>query len=93
MLNIQRGNQRQTDELFCHRTPRRLEWEALRDSLLLASGRLNFERPAGIQVAGTGGKARGSSTYSLLSVNAPYRTVYLPVLRSLLPCSAPWLTG
>ncbi|MBC7816808.1 MAG: DUF1553 domain-containing protein, partial [Planctomycetaceae bacterium] len=74
-----------SDDLFGHATPRRMEWEALRDSLLLASGRLTFERPAGIQVAGTGGKARGASTYSLLSVNAPYRTVYLPVLRSLLP--------
>ncbi len=74
-----------SSELSCHVAPRRLEWEALRDSLLLASGRLAFDRPAGIQVAGTGGKARGSSTYSLLAVNAPYRTVYLPVLRSLLP--------
>ena len=72
-------------ELFGRVAPRRLEWEALRDSLLLASGRLTFDRPDGIQVAGIGGKARGSSTYSLLSVNAPYRTVYLPVLRSLLP--------
>lgn len=72
-------------ELFGRAIPRRLDWEALRDSLLLASGRLTFERPVGIQVAGTGGKARGSSTYSLLSVIAPHRTVYLPVLRSLLP--------
>ncbi len=71
--------------LFGHATVRRLEWEALRDSLLLASGRLTFDRPSGIQVAGTGGKARGASTYSLLRIDAPYRTVYLPVLRSLLP--------
>jgi hypothetical protein len=57
----------------------------LRDSLLTASGRLTFERPSGIQVAGTGGKARGASTYSLLRIDSPCRTVYLPVLRSLLP--------
>lgn len=72
-------------ELFGGHAPRRLEWEALRDSLLAVSGRLTFERPAGIQVAGTGGKARGASTYSLLPIDASCRTVYLPVLRSLLP--------
>lgn len=74
-----------SSELFAHAVPRRLEWEALRDSLLMASGRLTFDRPGGVQVAGTGGKARGASTYSLLKNDAPYRTVYLPVLRSLLP--------
>lgn len=74
-----------SEDLFGRAVPRRQEWEALRDSLLLASGRLTFDRPDGIQVAGTGGKARGSSTYSLLRIDAPYRTVYLPVLRSLLP--------
>jgi hypothetical protein len=71
--------------MFACAVPRRLEWEALRDSLLTASGRLTFERPSGIQVAGTGGKARGASTYSLLRIDSPCRTVYLPVLRSLLP--------
>jgi hypothetical protein len=79
------GTERPSAELFAHALPRRLEWEAIRDRLLLASGRLKFERPIGVQVAGTGGKARGSSTYSLLRIDAPYRTVYLPVLRSLLP--------
>jgi hypothetical protein len=74
-----------SSELFCGAAPRRLEWEAIRDSLLFASGRLTFERPDGIQVAGTGGKARGASTYSRLGLDEPYRTVYLPVLRSLLP--------
>lgn len=75
------------NDLHWRTTPRRLEWEALRDSLMLASNRLSYERPPGIQVAGTGGKSRGSSTYSLLDIDAPYRTVYLPVLRSLLPDS------
>jgi hypothetical protein len=73
------------NDLYWRTNPRRLELEPLRDSLLAVAGQLTFERPAGIQVAGTGGKARGATTYSLLGIDAPYRTVYLPVLRSLIP--------
>ena len=67
------------------RRPRRLELEAVRDSMLLLAGQLQYERPTGIQVAGRGGKGRWGETRSLLSIHSPYRTVYLPVLRSLLP--------
>lgn len=90
MSSVTPANRGETEQdcppsLFGGIPPRRLEWEALRDSLLMASGRLTFTRPPGIQVAGTGGKGRGASTYSLLNIEAPYRTAYLPVLRSLLP--------
>ena len=64
---------------------RRLELESLRDSMLQVAGRLSFARPKGIQVAGRGGKGKWGVTRSLLSVSSPHRTVYLPVLRSLLP--------
>ena len=63
---------------------RRLEWEPLRDSLLEVSGQMTDERPAGIQVAGIGGKSPKSQVRSLLPITAPYRTVYLPVLRDKL---------
>jgi hypothetical protein len=63
---------------------RRLEWEPLRDSLLEVSGQLTVERPEGIQVMGIGGKSRQSQVTSLLAVDSPYRTVYLPVLRDKL---------
>ena len=65
--------------------PKRLELEAIRDSMLFASGRLSFERPAGIQLAGNGGKGQKARTRALLDEEAPCRTVYLPVLRDLLP--------
>ena len=71
--------------LFWRAMPRRLELEPLRDSLLFASGTLTLERPAGIQVAGFGGKGRESWARSLMPETAPVRTIYLPVLRSLLP--------
>ena len=73
------------NELYWRMNLKRLELEALRDSLLLASGRLSLDRPEGIQIAGTGGKGKWAQTRSLLPIDSPYRTVYLPVLRSLLP--------
>jgi hypothetical protein len=73
------------NELFWRMNPKRLELEAIRDSLLFAGGRLSFERPEGVQVAGNGGKGLKARTRSLLDEMAPCRTVYLPVLRDLLP--------
>jgi len=74
------------EELYWRMRPRRLELEPIRDSLLLAGGQLKFERPAdGIQVAGYGGKGKEARTRSLMREDAPYRTIYVPVLRSLLP--------
>jgi hypothetical protein len=73
------------NELYGRRDLRRLELEALRDSLLAAAGRLELPRPEGIPVAGTGGKGRTSIVRSLLPIDSPHRTVYLPVLRDHLP--------
>ena len=71
--------------LYWRMNPKRLELEAIRDSMLFASGQLDLERPAGIQTAGNGGKGNKARTRPLLDESAPYRTVYLPVLRDLLP--------
>ena len=73
------------NRLYWRANLRRLEFEPVRDAMLAVAGRLTFQRPAGIQVAGRGGKGRWGVTRSLLSIHSPYRTVYLPVLRSLLP--------
>ncbi|OYW20519.1 MAG: hypothetical protein B7Z55_07165, partial [Planctomycetales bacterium 12-60-4] len=64
---------------------KRLELEPLRDTLLELAGKLTFDRPEGIQVAGTGGKGRHGSTRGLLSVEDGYRTIYLPVVRDNVP--------
>jgi hypothetical protein len=71
--------------LLWRMTPRRLEFEALRDSMLMLAGGLKFDRPSGIQVMGTGGKGNTSHVRSRLDLGAPYRTVYLPVIRDSLP--------
>ncbi len=65
--------------------PKRLELEPLRDTLLHLAGKLTFDRPEGIQVAGTGGKGRHGQTRSLLNIEDPYRTIYLPVVRDNIP--------
>jgi hypothetical protein len=65
--------------------PRRVPMETLRDSLLQIRGELKLERPAGIPIAGNGGKGNTARTRSLLTLDDPYRTIYLPVLRDLLP--------
>lgn len=70
---------------FWRHSARRLEFEPLRDAMLAVSGVLRHERPKGIPVTGTGGKGRVGGTKSLISPDAPYRTIYLPVLRDLLP--------
>ncbi|QDU30040.1 hypothetical protein ETAA8_51580 [Anatilimnocola aggregata] len=61
---------------------RRLEIEPLRDSLLEVAGRLDLDRPPGIQIAGVGGKSPQSQVRSLLPFSSSYRTVYLPVVRA-----------
>ena len=64
---------------------RRLELEPIRDSMLAVGGTLQTGPPPGFQIAGSGGKGKYGRTRALLGVEAPYRTIYLPVLRTLLP--------
>ncbi len=72
------------NELFWKMNSRRLEVEAIRDSLFFVAGTPVERRPTGVQVAGFGGKGREARLRSLVDEDEPYRSVYLPVLRSLL---------
>ena len=65
-------------------SPRRLELEPLRDTLLFVSGNLLLNRPLPGTLAGHGGKGK-SGTRSEIDFTSPCRTIYLPVLRDLLP--------
>jgi Protein of unknown function (DUF1549)/Protein of unknown function (DUF1553) len=65
--------------------PKRMEVEVLRDTLLQIGGVLTFDRPSDIQIAGNGGKGKDARTRSLMSIDSSYRSLYLPVLRDLLP--------
>lgn len=73
------------NKLRWRQNPTRLELEPLRDTLLQLAGQLTYDRPEGIQVAGTGGKGRHGITRGLLGREEPYRTIYLPVVRDNIP--------
>ncbi len=80
------GLEKDPDNLLHWRmAPRRMEFEPIRDAMLQVAGVLRLERPEGIQVTGTGGTGRVGQTRSWLDLDDPYRTIYLPVLRDLLP--------
>ena len=73
------------NHLHWRMSPRRLELEAIRDAMLKIAGQLETQRPEGIQVQGMGGKGNSGQVRSRLPFDAPYRSIYLPVLRDLLP--------
>ncbi|TDU70827.1 uncharacterized protein DUF1549 [Prosthecobacter fusiformis] len=73
------------NKLHWRMNARRLEIEPLRDTLLQLAGRLDLNRPEGIQVGGTGGKGRMGVTQSFIGIEDPFRTIYLPVIRDAVP--------
>ncbi|MBA4020196.1 MAG: hypothetical protein C0483_23800 [Pirellula sp.] len=75
------GENDPANELHGRASLRRLEWEPLRDALLSAAGTLELERPQIVPVSGIGGKAGQSAARSIFGLDAPYRTIYLPVIR------------
>jgi hypothetical protein len=73
---------------FCWRmSRRRLEAEAIRDAMMTASGELTFDRPpfgSAVAKIGEGEVGRNINTKPL-SDAFPYRSVYLPIIRGILP--------
>ncbi|MEM8954756.1 MAG: PSD1 and planctomycete cytochrome C domain-containing protein [Verrucomicrobiota bacterium] len=66
---------------------RRLDAEAIRDAMLAVSGNLESERPIGSPVARVGDGLVGGRqvTEESLELGAGYRSVYLPIVRDLVP--------
>jgi len=75
------------DRYLWRMAPRRLEAEEIRDAVLAAAGTLDSNRPAGSPVLTLpSGEIRGFDANQLLKINyLPSRSVYLPVLRGLVP--------
>jgi len=77
--------ERDPDNVFVWRMPtRRLEAEALRDSMLLVGGNLDEESPTGSPVA-RAGDANTARMRTTPGTRATYRSVYLPIVRDRLP--------
>lgn len=66
---------------------RRLEAEAVRDTMLAVSGKLDLKRPLGtyLREAGEGGVGQNVFEPVIRSIDANTRSVYLPRVRSVLP--------
>ncbi|MDG1897105.1 MAG: DUF1553 domain-containing protein [Fuerstiella sp.] len=75
-----------SNQLLWRANRRRLEAEALRDAMLAASGQLKSERPAGslVQQVGEGEVGRNIDAQPL-GQPFPHRSVYLPIIRGMLP--------
>ncbi len=74
------------NELFWRMNQRRLEAEAIRDAMLLASGQLDLKSPVGspVEKLGEGIIGRNLKADSLQN-NQPTRSVYLPIVRGAVP--------
>ncbi|MBU63023.1 MAG: hypothetical protein CMI26_11035 [Opitutae bacterium] len=75
------------NKLLWRANVRRLEAEALRDAMLFASGELDFEpvKASAVAKAGNGNVGRGVTIPKHSLENASHRSVYLPIVRNLLP--------
>ena len=80
------GNHLDADNLYLWRmSPRRLQVEAIRDSMLLVSGSLDLAPPVGSTVTGLGDRLVRDVELDLLQPPNNHRSVYLPVVRDYLP--------
>ena len=75
------------NRLLWRASPRRLDAEAIRDAILVASGTLETAAPRGSVVAnvGDGYIGRGIRPEIFINANAKYRSVYLPIVRDCVP--------
>jgi hypothetical protein len=65
---------------------RRLDAEEIRDAMLAASGQLDLERPAGSSILELdNGLVRGGKALQEVRKTTNHRSVYLPILRGLVP--------
>ena len=68
---------------------RRLDAESLRDAVLAVGGQLDLKPPGGSPVTALGdidiGRSRGALVNALVKMDLPKRSVYLPIVRDMVP--------
>ncbi|MDD7984521.1 PSD1 and planctomycete cytochrome C domain-containing protein [Lentisphaera marina] len=73
------------NEQFWRIDKRRIEAESIRDAILQISGEIIISQPIGSQVAEKGQTTIGRAGQLTIDISAPYRSIYLPVVRDFLP--------
>lgn len=69
------------NKLLWRATSRRLDGEAIRDSILAVSGQLDLKRPASAMMEFGDGELSGKGVPNLTLNTPPYRSIYVPVVR------------
>ncbi len=64
---------------------RRLDAEAIRDSMLAVSGKLDLQRPAGSLTSQVGGEVGRKGKVDGLKKEVTFRSAYLPLVRGMVP--------
>ncbi len=73
------------NRLLWRASPRRLDAEAIRDAILMVSGKLELQRPVGSTVTPLGDKLVRSISTDKIQPPSNHRSVYLPVVRDYVP--------
>lgn len=73
------------NRLLWRATPRRLEAETIRDSILAVSGQLDLQRLEGSTVTGLGDQLARGISFDKIQPPSNHRSVYLPVVRDYVP--------
>jgi hypothetical protein len=73
------------NRMFWRSNARRLDAEAIRDAMLVASGLINVKPPGGSMVASIGDGVARARGRDFLNAQFHYRSIYLPIVRDFLP--------
>jgi len=73
------------NNFFWRSNQRRLDAESIRDGILAVSGRLDLKAPVGSPLSGLSDTDLGRGARTALKGDAHHRSVYLPIVRDMLP--------
>jgi hypothetical protein len=73
------------NRLLWRMNPRRLDAEAIRDAMLMASGKMDLQPPGGSMVGSVGDGVASGYADRFVNAQFRYRSIYLPIVRDFVP--------